>query len=97
MRGHLLSRKKGIWIRVMSLTLDLYIKQGCHLCEDLLFQLKEIAETQPFTINSIDITHDQDLLAIHGENIPVLMHGTQEICHYFLDLTALTQVLDNET
>ncbi len=81
----------------MSLTLDLYIKQGCHLCEDLLFQLKEIGQSTPFEINSIDITHDQDLLAIHGENIPVLMIGTQEICHYFLDLQALMQVLDKQT
>lgn len=80
----------------MSLTLDLYMKQGCHLCEDLAFQLNEIALSRPFKVNSIDITHDQELLAIHGENIPVLMVGTQEICHYFLDLKALMQVLDTQ-
>ena len=81
--------------QTMSLVLDLYIKQGCHLCEDLLFQLQEIAEQRPFAINTIDITHDQELLAIHGEKIPVLQHGAHEICHYFLDLAALTQVLDD--
>ncbi|VAW81120.1 hypothetical protein MNBD_GAMMA12-3442 [hydrothermal vent metagenome] len=80
----------------MSVVLDIYIKQGCHLCEDLVLQLKEIAEHRPFQLNSIDITHDQELLATHGDNIPVLMHGTHEICHYFLDLQALKQVLDNK-
>ena len=78
----------------MSLVLELYVKQGCHLCEDLLHQLQEIAEQRPFIINIIDITSDKGLLAIFGEKVPVLTHGVDEVCHYFLDLVALNQVLD---
>ena len=72
-----------------TIQLTLYSRRGCHLCEDMQESLSSHADELGFSINTVDIDADPALISQFGTKVPVLMHGTHEICHYFLDLKAL--------
>ncbi|MDH5766323.1 MAG: glutaredoxin family protein [Gammaproteobacteria bacterium] len=72
-----------------------YIRQGCHLCEDLLWQLEQIRGTCAFEIRPIDVDSDSRLIAQYGTEVPVVMYGDVKVCHYFLDKAAIEQILSN--
>ena len=74
--------------------LTLYGRAYCHLCEDMLRALEGLQDELQFTVQSVDVDTDPVLEARFGEWVPVLVGPDgQEICHYFLDLTALTDRL----
>jgi thiol-disulfide isomerase/thioredoxin len=74
--------------------LTLYGRAYCHLCEDMLRALEGLQDELQFTVQSVDVDTDPVLEARFGEWVPVLVGpDDQEICHYFLDLTALTDRL----
>jgi len=60
-------------------TLTLYSKPGCHLCEDLRALLDELQPEFGFTIAEIDIMGDADLSARYRLDIPVLFKDEKEI------------------
>jgi glutaredoxin len=60
-------------------TLTLYSKPQCHLCEDLRTQLDELQPEYGFTLEEIDITRDADLFGQYRYAIPVLMKDGKEI------------------
>lgn len=65
--------------------LDLMFRRYCHLCHDMLSQLKEIQAEVEFEIEVIDIDDDPELLQKYDELVPVLLHEDKEICHWHLD------------
>lgn len=84
--------------------LSLYSRSYCHLCDDMLEQLRAYLESdQDFkaknldiTISVIDVDADEGLIAMYDELVPVLTAkkpGGQElqICHYFLDVNKLKE------
>ena len=71
------------------LPLTLYMRRGCHLCEDMERQIHELLEPGSFGLTLVDIDKNDQLRAQYNEWVPVLCHGDQEICHHFLDLKAL--------
>ena len=73
------------------LSLTLYMRSYCHLCEAMLRQLYPLQEKYGFELETVDIDGDPTLEAAYGSLVPVLKHGDQEICHYFLDVSALQQ------
>lgn len=74
--------------------LTLYGRTYCHLCEDMLRALEGLQDELQFTVQIVDVDADPVLEARYGERVPVLVGPDgQEICHYFLDLTALTDRL----
>jgi len=72
-----------------TIQLSLYGRPDCHLCEDMQAGLQGYAERFGFVVDIIDIDKDPALLSQFGSKVPVLMHGSHEICHYFLDPQAL--------
>jgi hypothetical protein len=50
--------------------LTLYVRDGCHLCEETSVLLDEMVGTDAYT--SIDIETDDDLLLRYAHRIPVL-------------------------
>lgn len=71
--------------------LTLYGRAYCHLCEDMLRALEAVQDELQFTVQTVDVDTDPVLEARYGEQVPVLVGPDErEICHYFLDLTALT-------
>ncbi len=76
--------------------LILYLREGCHLCEDLEAQLAELLEPDAYSLQRIDIDTDPALHRRYNERVPVLAHGEHEICHHFLDLIAVKQLLASQ-
>lgn len=86
---------------------SLYSRSYCHLCDDMLEQLRAHLESDQgfksknstFSINVIDVDADDGLIALYDELVPVLTAkkpGGKEvqICHYFLDVNKLKEFLN---
>lgn len=73
----------------------IYIRTGCHLCDDLLHQLQQLRQTHPFDFITVDVDSDARLKQQYGVLVPVVVHRDQPICHYFLDQAALLQAIDS--
>lgn len=65
----------------------------CHLCHDMEAALAPIADEYGIAVEVVDVDEDESLEQRWGELVPVLLHGGEEICHYFLDEAAVREVL----
>lgn len=72
-----------------TISLTLYSRHGCHLCEDMEAALDELQKELGFGLARIDIDSSAELVQAYGSLVPVLKDGDIEICHYFLDPQAL--------
>ena len=61
------------------LTVTLYTKDGCGLCDEVKRELAELAETFPHDLQEIDITKNSDLFARYRFAIPVVKIGEQTL------------------
>lgn len=75
--------------------LSVYIRPGCHLCDDLLSQLQQLQSEYCFDFHTINVDSCPQLVALYGIKIPVVMYGDQELCHYFLDQAAVVQLVSS--
>lgn len=75
------------------ITLTLYSRSWCHLCDDMLAGLQILQARQPFALSIVDVDSLPALEQRFGEFVPVLMHGEHELCHYHLDVAAVTDYL----
>jgi len=76
----------------MSTQLTIYIREGCHLCDDMEQALREFAFELDFETRRVPIDNNAEFEQAYGNKVPVLVCGDEEICHYFLDMQALKQV-----
>lgn len=75
--------------------LTVYVRSGCHLCEQMLAELAGLRASRCFELEVVDILGRAELEAAYGARIPVLKAGTTEICYYFLDRAALADYFDS--
>ena len=68
-----------------------YSRLGCHLCEDLLQQLSLLAQEHDFKVIEVDVDSSPQLIDRYGTQVPVVLCGDEQICHYFLDQAAILQ------
>ena len=68
--------------------LDLYVRQDCHLCEDMHAQLVALQSDYCFSIRVHDVDQSSGWADAYGEKVPLLMAADVEVCRYFLDLQA---------
>jgi len=73
--------------------LTVYERAGCHLCDDMVSTLSEWRTEFGFEIERVDVDTSPGLAARYGAKVPVLVHGSTEVCHFFLDLAALRRAL----
>lgn len=66
-----------------------YSRHGCHLCEDLLDQLAELAREHAFTVEVRDVDSDPALRSAYHARVPVVECGGEFVCEYFLDQETL--------
>ena len=79
----------------------LYSRSYCHLCQDMLDQLRAALGAQDHVIDvvDIDIEGNEFLLERYDEFVPVLTARhegelEQQLCHYFLDLSQLNSFIN---
>ena len=75
--------------RDKPIVLQVYVRHGCHLCEDMLRALETFHAKYDFSVNVVDISGDDGLESLYGTRVPVLSGAENEICYYFLDEEAL--------
>jgi len=78
-----------------GVTLTVYSRSYCHLCQEMIEALHSLQGLHRFRIVVVDVDSDPALEQIHGERVPVLMHGERELCHYRLEPAAVTAYLAN--
>ena len=75
----------------MSLTL--YTRHGCHLCEDFEEALRQMQLERPFALEIRDVDARPEWRAAFNDRVPLLLAGDEEIARYFLDPQALREHL----
>ena len=61
------------------LTVTLYTKDGCGLCDEVKAELADLAKAFPHDLQEVDITKDADLFARYRFSIPVVKIGEQTL------------------
>lgn len=74
----------------------LYVRHGCHLCEDMEQQLRALQDQVTFAFTQQDVDADPRLIQAYGHLIPVLIYGDETLCHYFLDQAAVLQAIGKQ-
>jgi len=74
-------------------TVTLYVRPGCHLCDDARAALLRVRVTHPFALEEVDVECDDELLLRYLERIPVVALDGQELFDFFVDEEALRATL----
>ena len=77
----------------MPRELTVFVRQGCHLCTDMLQELEYLKSELDFRYCVRDVDEDAGLTARYGDRVPVLVAGMTELCWYFLDIDRLREYL----
>ena len=73
-------------------TLEVFSRQGCHLCEQLIEDLLPLVRGRCKVVIR-DIDSREDWKKKFDTRIPVLEYDGEFICQYHLDRHALTRIL----
>jgi len=55
--------------------------------------LQQLQANTAFELDVVDVDVTADLEIRYGELVPVLTHGDTQLCHYHLDVGAVTEYL----
>jgi glutaredoxin len=77
------------------IALTIYSRPGCHLCDDMKAIVERVARmsTPVPTIEIIDISSDQELEALYGLEIPVLLVNGKKAAKYRVTEEGLRRML----
>lgn len=74
-------------------SLVLYVREGCHLCEQFLMDLSLEIGPAVERLAVVDVDHDPDLAVRYGLRVPVLVAGADVLCEGVLDAGRLREAL----
>jgi glutaredoxin len=76
-------------------TLTVYTRPGCHLCDAMKAIIQRVARASPdsIAIEEIDISSDPELERRYGEEIPVLLVDGRKAAKYRITDGELTRIL----
>jgi len=80
-----------------GVTLTLYSKPGCHLCEDARALVDELRGDFGLTVTEVDITLDDELFSRYRYDIPVLLLNDREIARGRITEVEVISMLERET
>ena len=69
------------------------MRQGCHLCTDMLQSLEHLKSELDFRYRVQDVDENAALADRYGDRVPVLVADANELCWYFLDPDRLREYL----
>ncbi len=78
------------------LTLTLYSRPDCCLCEEMKAVLAQVRQGIPFALEEIDISTDPELETRFGQEIPVLFVNGRKAFNYRLTAGELRRRLARE-
>jgi thiol-disulfide isomerase/thioredoxin len=74
-------------------SLTVYSRSWCHLCDDMIAGLQSLQARFHFSVAVVDVDSDERLEALYGEDVPILVHGARELCRHRLDPALVTDYL----
>ena len=77
----------------MTNDLVLYVRDGCHLCEQFLLDLTLDFPTLLPTLATVDIDADPSLAAVYGLRVPVLETAGLAVCEGRYDRSRVAAAL----
>ena len=75
------------------ITITLYSRPGCHLCDEMKTLVDRVALTVPLTLEVIDISTDPELDAVYALEIPVLLVNGKKAAKYRVTEAELMRML----
>lgn len=66
-------------------TVELYTREGCHLCDDALEALERVRQLAPFELQIIDVDSDPLLAARYGLEVPVVLIEGKKVAKFRID------------
>jgi len=79
--------------RHQVITLTLYSRPGCHLCDEMKAVINRVAQSNPLRVEEIDISTSADLEERYGLEIPVLFVAGKKAAKYRIGEEELRRVL----
>ena len=73
--------------------LTVYSRAYCHLCDEMITGLQALQARFSFDVRVVDVDADDALEARYGEDVPVVLHGSTELCRHRLDSSLVTDYL----
>ncbi len=67
------------------MTITVYGRPGCHLCDDALAVLERVQADVPFDLRRVNIEDDDALLRAYLERIPVVALDGEEVYDFHVD------------
>ena len=64
------------------ISITLYSRPGCHLCEEMKSVVSRVARLMPITLAEVDISSDPELERQYGIEIPVLFVDGRKAAKY---------------
>jgi hypothetical protein len=71
----------------------LYVREGCHLCEQFLLELSLDLGPAVEVVPVVDVDQDADLAIRFGLRVPVLAAGSVVLCEGVYDAPRVRQAL----
>ena len=71
----------------------LYVRDGCHLCEQFLLELSLDLGPAVEALQVVDVDRDADLAVRFGLRVPVLEAGGRVLCEGVYDAARVRQAL----
>lgn len=73
--------------------LRLYLKNDCHLCDDMKKELYEVREAYGFEFETHDVNTMRGGSQDYSDLVPVLLWGQDVVCYHRLDKKLLAKAL----
>lgn len=70
-------------------TVTLYTRARCHLCDDAHDALVGVQREHPFALDVVDVDSDPELVALYGLEVPVVMVAGRKAFKYRVDPAVL--------
>ena len=77
----------------MMTELTLFSREGCHLCEDMLFALQNLSDQHRFSVKVVDIDEGKILREELNAAIPLLLLNGKVVSQYHLNYDVLKEAL----
>jgi len=69
---------------VGKLTFTVYSRRQCHLCDQMLAELRPLLSGHDVGLEVVDVDADDGLRNRFGHKVPVLVAEDEELCHFRL-------------
>lgn len=82
-----------------SITVTVYSREECHLCEEAIETIERVAASSPRTIElrEVDVDEDPELREAYGERVPYVFVAGRPKFKYRVDEATLREALANRS